>query len=357
MELSELQKQIVTAPAEKMVVISRAATGKTRCLTERVRHLLREGVTPSSICCITFTNLAANEMQVRLAEDYKDGMFIGTIHALAARFLLMGGYGAQVGKAIDEEKFDRFFEVIKVHPECVQHFDYVLVDEAQDLSYDEYSFIFKMIQPNNFFVVGDPFQCIYETMNGASPYYMNRLAAEPDVVTYDLNENYRNKANILQYAQKALRPIGLRDNSIPMTVGGTIYEGKYDLDKLCEWIDSSDNYRDWAILCYTNAEVEYIMKQLKSEFIPTINFNQRKKTKKEIDDLMNQDKVKVLTVWGAKGLGFPYVVVYGKNWVALKNNDETAYREGARLNYVAYTRAMDSLMVLAPVSKKRKVKI
>ena len=62
MELSELQKQIVTAPAEKMVVISRAATGKTRCLTERVRHWLREGVTPSSICCITFTNLAANEL-------------------------------------------------------------------------------------------------------------------------------------------------------------------------------------------------------------------------------------------------------------------------------------------------------
>ena len=123
------------------------------------------------------------------------------------------------------------------------------------------------------------------------------------------------------------------------------------------WLSVGCLLTDWAILCYTNAEVDYIMKQLKSEFIPTINFNQRKKTKKEIDDLMNQDKVKVLTVWGAKGLGFPYVVVYGKNWVALKHNDETAYREGARLNYVAYTRAMDSLMVLAPVSKKRKVKI
>ena len=354
MELSNLQKQIVTAPEDKMVVISRAATGKTRCLTERVRCWLKQGVAPADICAITFTNLAANEMQVRLGDDYKDGMFIGTIHALAARFLSMKGYGDKVGKAIDEEKFELFFSIIKEHPECIQHFSHVLVDEAQDLSYEEYHFIFKMIHPDNFFVVGDPFQCIYQSMNGATPYYMEQLSKEPDVATYDLNENYRNKANILQYAQKALRPIGLKDNSIAQTIGGTIYEGKYDLTVLSEWIDSSDNYRDWAILCYTNAEVEYIMRQLKSEFIPTINFNQRKKTKKEIDSLMNQDKVKVLTIWGAKGLGFPYVVVYGKNWMSIKK-DDIAHREGARLDYVAYTRAMDTLMVLSPVSRKRKV--
>ena len=355
MELSNLQEQIVTASDEKMVVVSRAATGKTRCLTERVRYWLSQGVAPSEICAITFTNLAANEMQVRLGDDYNNGMFIGTIHSLAARCLLIGGYGAQVGKMINEEKFDEFFKIIKLHPDCVQHFSHVLVDEAQDLSYDEYHFIFKMIEPTHFFVVGDPFQCIYETMKGATPYYMNRLSQEPDVVTYDLNENYRNKANILQYAQRALRPLGLKDNSRAMSIGGSIYEGKYDLNLLADWIDESENYRDWAVLCYTNAEVEYIMKQLKEAFIPTINFNQRQKTKKEIDSLMNQDKVKVLTVWGAKGLGFPNVVVYGKNWMILKK-DEVAQNEGARLDYVAYTRAMDSLMVLSPVSKKRKVR-
>jgi len=57
-------------------------------------------------------------------------MFIGTIHSLAARFLLMGGYGAQVGKAINEEKFDLFFTFIQKYPDCVQHYTHVLVDEA-----------------------------------------------------------------------------------------------------------------------------------------------------------------------------------------------------------------------------------
>ncbi len=351
MELSKLQKTIVESPDDKMVVISRAATGKTATLTERVRYWLRQGIAPSDICCITFTAVAANEMQMRLGDDYKDGMFINTIHSLAARFLVMGGYGEKVGKAINEEKFDLFFSFIQKYPDCVQHYPYVLVDEAQDLSYNEYHFIFDMINPEHFFVVGDPFQCIYERMKGASALYMSKLLDLPGVVKYDLNENYRNKANILTYAQRALKTIGQRDNSIPMATGGDVYEGKFNLNTLIEKIDEIGNYKDWAILCYTNSEVEYIMRQLSENFIPVVNFNQRQKTKKEIDELMNQDKVKVLTVWGAKGLGFPYVVVYGFNWM-LVNKSIAVRKEGARVNYVAYTRAMDVLM---DVSKKSRI--
>lgn len=343
MELSELQERIVTAPDDKMVVISRAATGKTRCLTERVRYWLKNGVDPSQICAITFTNLAANEMQVRLGDDYKEGMFIGTIHSLAARFLRIGGYGAKVGAAINEDKFDLFFTYIKKDPSCVQHFSYVLVDEAQDLAYDEYHFIFNMINPEHFFVVGDPFQCIYEGMKKASAKYMNQLLEDPTVGKYDLNENYRNKANILKYAQKSLKPINLVDNSIPMSIGGKIYECKFNgFSQIINWIKAADDYRDWAILCYTNNDVDYIMEHLEDNDIPTLNFNQRKKTKEEIDKLMAQDKVKVLTVWGAKGLGFKNVIVFGHNWLAGRKNMKI---ERYRVDYVAYTRAMDSLMV------------
>ena len=345
MELSELQKEIVTAPDDKMVVIARAAVGKTTVLTERVRYWLQQGIEPSEICCITFTNLAANEMQVRLGSDYKDGMFIGTIHSLAAQFLVKGGYGASVGKAINEEKFDLFFSYIKKDPSCIEHYSYVLVDEAQDLSHDEYDFIFNMIRPNCFFVVGDPFQCIYENLKGASSYYMEKLLEDSSVGQYDLNENYRNKANILNYAQKALIPLRLKDNSIPMNIGGKIYETKFSIEQLVNWINSMDTYKDWAVLCYSNNDIDYIMDKLDDYGIPTLNFNQRKKTKKEIDDLMSQNKVKVLTVWGAKGLGFPNVVVFGTNWMASSRQSRSRRTESARVNYVAYTRAMNSLMV------------
>jgi len=41
MELSNLQKEIVESDADRIVVIASAACGKTRVLTERVRHWLK----------------------------------------------------------------------------------------------------------------------------------------------------------------------------------------------------------------------------------------------------------------------------------------------------------------------------
>ena len=352
MELSKLQKQIIESKAEQVVVIASAACGKTHTLTERVRFWLNQGVDPAQICAITFTNAAANEMQVRLGADYKDGMFIGTIHALAARFLVMAGYGDQIGKAIDEENFDLFFTFIQKYPDCVQHYTHVLVDEAQDLAINDYDFIFRMINPENFFVVGDYRQNIYESLKGASSKYILALAQRPGVVKYDLNENYRNKANILQRAKQALRPINMSDNSLSMSIGGTVYEGTYDIDNLLDWIENVDTFKDWAILCYNNEDVSFIMKELARFDIPSVNFNQRQKTKKELDALVNTNKVKVLTVWGAKGLGFPNVVVYGTNWMKKKREPEKKC-EGARVDYVAYTRAMNSLMILTPPKKNK----
>ena len=354
MELSKLQKEIVESDAEQIVVIASAACGKTRTLTERVRFWLKQGVDPAQICAITFTNAAANEMQVRLGADYKDGMFIGTIHALAARFLLMDGHGAEVGKAINEEKFDLFFTFIQKYPACIQHYTHVLVDEAQDLAENDYNFIFEMINPENFFVVGDYRQNIYESLKGASSKYILSLAERKNVIQYDLNENYRNKANILQRAKQVLKVIGMTDNSQPMSYGGTVYEGYFNIDRLLEWIESEGPFRDWAILCYNNEDVAYIMRELKKYDIPTINFNQKQKTKKELDELVNTNKVKVLTVWGAKGLGFPKVAVYGVNWLLKNKRNLNKQHEGARVDYVAYTRAMEALMILTPAPKKSK---
>jgi len=65
------------------------------------------------------------------------------------------------------------------------------------------------MKPEHFFVVGDFRQNIYESLKDASAKYMLQLLNEPGVHQYDLNENYRNKANILNYAKKALKRISL----------------------------------------------------------------------------------------------------------------------------------------------------
>ena len=59
MSLSKLQSQIVNTEEPKVVVLASAAAGKTHCMTERVRKMLRDGINPYDIAVITFTNLAA----------------------------------------------------------------------------------------------------------------------------------------------------------------------------------------------------------------------------------------------------------------------------------------------------------
>ena len=121
--------------------------------------------------------------------------------------------------------------------------------------------------------MGDPLQCIYESLKGASSKYMESLMRTPGVAVYDLNENYRNKANILNYAKGVVRKLGARDNTIPMSVGGAIYEEPFDTKKFIDIIESHKPYKDWVVLCYTNLEVKQIMNLLKEKSIPVLNFN------------------------------------------------------------------------------------
>lgn len=82
--LDAQQSNIVNSKEKNILVIAGAGSGKTRVLTERVKHLLNSGVPAKNIIAITFTNMAADEMHDRLKgiPCIKEA-FIGTIHSLA----------------------------------------------------------------------------------------------------------------------------------------------------------------------------------------------------------------------------------------------------------------------------------
>ncbi|AFB29387.1 UvrD-helicase domain-containing protein [Rickettsia rickettsii] len=63
--MSDLQRE-ASDPNYSVWVSASAGTGKTKILTDRFLRLLITGVEPSNILCLTFTNAAAIEMQVRI---------------------------------------------------------------------------------------------------------------------------------------------------------------------------------------------------------------------------------------------------------------------------------------------------
>jgi DNA helicase-2/ATP-dependent DNA helicase PcrA len=95
-DLTDAQREAVTHLEGPLLILAAAGSGKTRVITRRVAFLLHQGIRPSNILAITFTNKAAGEMRERV-EALVPGsrVFISTFHALGARLLRQ--YGERLG--------------------------------------------------------------------------------------------------------------------------------------------------------------------------------------------------------------------------------------------------------------------
>ena len=89
-KLNEFQKQAVEHIDGPALVTSCPGSGKTACVVERVANLIKKGVKPKNILCLTFTNKAANELKERVCKKLgveKLDFFVGTFHSLCVRLL------------------------------------------------------------------------------------------------------------------------------------------------------------------------------------------------------------------------------------------------------------------------------
>ena len=82
--LNDDQKRAVDACDKNLVVLAPAGTGKTKVIALRTVKLIRKGILPEQLLCLTFTNKAAKEMRERVllyAPEEGGKVLIKTFHS------------------------------------------------------------------------------------------------------------------------------------------------------------------------------------------------------------------------------------------------------------------------------------
>lgn len=118
--LNKQQREAAETINGNIVIIAGAGSGKTRTITYRIAHMVKEcGIDPNSILALTFTNKAANEMKERIEKLVGEDTPVSatTFHSFAYKFLKKFpnkiGYKKNFTIADDEDQKEIIKKIIK----------------------------------------------------------------------------------------------------------------------------------------------------------------------------------------------------------------------------------------------------
>lgn len=122
--LNPEQQKAVSLPIDigPVMVLAGAGTGKTSVLTKRIAYLCANGVDPSKILAVTFTNKAAKEMKERLKKmSVPSSSMLGTFHSIGLKVLKRcpEAAGVRAGFTVmDEDDTKRLWRSIFLVDDC-----------------------------------------------------------------------------------------------------------------------------------------------------------------------------------------------------------------------------------------------
>lgn len=154
----------------------------------------------------------------------------------------------------------------------------LVIDEAQDMDEDEFNLVKSLMELNEemrVIAVGDDDQSIFE-FRGASSKYLAQLSDLGNSITYELVENFRSKANLVNFSNQFIKQIPSRLKKNPIVAvhyeNGRLRIVKYLNNNLTvplvNEIISSKLYGSTCVLTKTNEEAVQITGLLLNENIP-----------------------------------------------------------------------------------------
>lgn len=160
-------------------------------------------------------------------------------------------------------------------------YQYILIDEFQDINKIQYDIIKLLVQPeNNLFVVGDDDQSIYR-FRGAKPEIMLRFFDDfPTGKRCLLDTNYRSQANIVTASLNLIEKNKERyekkfQSSIPATgeVEYALFKNQREQNMrivrdIYDRIERGGSYEEFAVLFRTNTQPRVLMEQFMEYNIP-----------------------------------------------------------------------------------------
>jgi len=286
-------------------------------------------------------------------ENRENARMIFQIAEYLKKHMDIQGLRDYTDQVIDAKKF------LTEYSEYVPQYDYILIDEYQDVNAMQIDLL-NILNPKNLFAVGDPRQSIFGWRGSDINFILNFQKDYSEAEVISLTKNYRSNNHIVNLMNKSIKELSLPDlehykqgeKQIELLeFENETLEFNFVIKKI---LSSSIPRERIFILARTNRQLSELSKTMKDNQINHIVKSDE--TKGSIE--AREGQATLATIHAIKGLEADMVFVIGANeqnfpckasdhpvLEMIKIQDYDKEEEEKRLFYVAISRAKDILYI------------